>query len=398
MARWALILVPGYYRKPKNTLRDLLVSNLTMAESMRMSVTSSDADMASLAVSASDNTVLPETIDVIEAGWADLIPVPAEEKPVRRLLQGLSLLLYWIGSPGMWQAIFKYSFWIAAGYIFSALLLVLWLLSLLTVAVQTLDVAGIGTPVLPVTPIADAGAPANDAAGGSALLQQMLRDAAVWLTALIPQKYAAALAVIIPLLPVMIMADLAAFTRDYLSDLATDGITGLRARLRMRLQTAFGAALSKDYDRVIIVGHSFGSLIAADTVAGWYRAEDLARVRVVTLGSPGSVLSYRSQWVATEIANAVERRPGFGWTDIHAERDFWSAGLLPADSSRIAEGDVVRMVVDLPGTLVERFNGVVHLAYFRDEAVLRALLGQGSAAGVPVPVAALPLPHLLASE
>ena len=87
MASWALILVPGYHRKPRNTLREVLVANLAMSETMPMTMTASDTDKATLAVTPSDTTGLPQTLDVYEASWSDLIPTPAEDQPIgRRLL------------------------------------------------------------------------------------------------------------------------------------------------------------------------------------------------------------------------------------------------------------------------------------------------------------------------
>ena len=136
MASWALILVPGYHRKPRNTLREVLVANLAMSETMPMTMTASDTDKATLAVTPSDTTGLPQTLDVYEASWSDLIPTPAEDQPIGRLFRGLSLLIYWLGYPRMWCAVFRYSFYIAVGYLASAAMLVLWLVSLITIVAQ----------------------------------------------------------------------------------------------------------------------------------------------------------------------------------------------------------------------------------------------------------------------
>ncbi|MAM12673.1 hypothetical protein [uncultured Tistrella sp.] len=372
MTSWALILVPGYYRKPKNTLRDVLVANLTLSETMPMTETASDTDKATLTVTPSDTTGLPETLDVFEASWSDLIPTPAEERPIGRLFQGLSLLIYWLGYPRMWLAIFRYSFYIAVGYLASAAMLVLWLISLIAIVAQA---TGADTTTTAVT---------ADGSDAMVWLGQHVQTAAAWLVAKLPPTWAATLTILIPLLPVMTVADLAAFTRAYLRDAAADGITGLRARLRMRVQTSLANALAAgSYDRVIVVGHSFGSLIVADLIAGWYRAADLEKISVVTIGSPGAVLAFRSDWLDQEIAAAVERRPGHGWTDIHADRDLLSAGLVPVDSPAVEAGDIARFVVDLPGGLMDRIDGTIHFTYFRDERVLRTMLGQGAAPGAP---------------
>ncbi|WP_372095557.1 hypothetical protein [Tistrella mobilis] len=376
MASWALILVPGYHRKPRNTLREVLVANLAMSETMPMTMTASDTDKATLAVTPSDTTGLPQTLDVYEASWSDLIPTPAEDQPIGRLFRGLSLLIYWLGYPRMWCAVFRYSFYIAVGYLASAAMLVLWLVSLITIVAQV-----VGGDISPT-------AATGNGSGAMVWVGQHVQAAAAWLVAQLPQSWAATLTILIPLLPVMAVADLAAFTRAYLRDAAADGITGLRARLRMRVQSSLARALATgSYDRVIIVGHSFGSLIVTDLIAGWYRAADLEKISVVTIGSPGAVFAFRSRWLTDEIAAAVERRPGHGWSDIHADRDLLSAGLVPVDSPAIEAGDVTRFVVDLPGGLMDRIDGTIHFTYFRDEQVLRTILGQGAAPGAPA------LPH-----
>jgi hypothetical protein len=342
-----------------------------------MTETASDTDKATLTVTPSDTTGLPETLDVFEASWSDLIPTPAEERPIGRLFQGLSLLIYWLGYPRMWLAIFRYSFYIAVGYLASAAMLVLWLISLIAIVAQA---TGADTTT----------AVTSDGSDAMVWLGQHVQAAAAWLVAKLPPTWAATLTILIPLLPVMTVADLAAFTRAYLRDAAADGITGLRARLRMRVQTSLTKTLAAgSYDRVIVVGHSFGSLIVTDLIAGWYRAVDLEKISVVTIGSPGAVLAFRSDWLNDEIAAAVERRPGHGWTDIHADRDLLSAGLVPVDSPAIEAGDVIRFVVDLPGGLMDRIDGTIHFTYFRDERVLRTILGQGAAPGAPA------LPHAL---
>lgn len=320
MASWALILVPGNHRKPRNTLREVLVANLAMSETMPMTMTASDTDKAILAVTPSDTTGLPQTLDVCEASWSDLIPTPAEDQPIGRLFRGLSLLIYWLGYPRMWCAVFRYSFYIAVGYLASAAMLVLWLISLITIMAQA-----VGGDISPT-------AATGNGSGAMVWVGQHVR-AAAWLVAQLPQSWAATLTILIPLLPVMAVADLAAFTRAYLRDAAADGITGLRARLRMRVQSGLAKALAAgSYDRVIVGGHSFGSLIVTDLIAGWYRAADLEKISVVTVGSPGAVLAFCPDWLDQEIAAAVARRPGHGWTDIHADRDLLSAGLAPVDN------------------------------------------------------------------
>lgn len=282
--RRALILIPGMMREPRFNRRDVLVGNLETVERQPLA---RDGDVTVGGESGERLTPKPlrqdasthqppplASIDVFEAYWADMIPEQGEQPPWTKLRQGLDLVGYWVFSPRSWRAVGHAmrngSLLIALGLIMGGLTLVAWYLLLAVLVGQTVAPGGAVPQDLAAIPLV------SD-------LVRLFGEITGW-------SAAHAWWAVLPFLLTMLQADalvlLARFTRDYFENRADESGTGLRDRLRQRVAGTLEAVLQEDYDEVVIVAHSFGTVIATDILADWPHDADLQRLSLLSLGSP----------------------------------------------------------------------------------------------------------------
>ena len=313
MIRRAIILVPGYQKRPHLSSRDLLVTALThYAEGYRVTagepVTQGGLDVVRLDVAdrASDHKV---QLDIYESFWGDLVPDWSQESPWGRFKRGLALIWYWAGG-GMLRALARREFptRTVAAMLVAAAMLVLWYVTVISVLIQTLGSADSSVPT-----------------GLQSLIEGNRWAEAVveWFRGLSSLPLVLFLIGLFGLGALEGMANLSSFIKSYLRDDAMPGDNvGIRARARQRLVAVLDHvnATDREYDDLHVVAHSLGGVIAVDALAEYGR--DLPRMVLHTWGSPLGLLAQQDALVEQEIAKLYESAtPLMAWIDVVFRRD-----------------------------------------------------------------------------
>jgi hypothetical protein len=371
--RRAIVLVPGVKREERFFRRDTLVSNLETVEAFPLRRGDAVEVAGDVGVRLTPRPLRAVSappgpdLDVFEAHWADMVPEQVELGPWQKLGSGLDMLAYWLFSWRTWRAL-TVSRFITLGLMMGGLLLVLWYLALVLVVADavTKDVtltAGVrDVPVL-----------------GNLL--QMFLDAA----GMVGHWYWWALiAFVLSIVPVDALVQMARFAKDYLENRPDETEVGLRDRMRNRVRATLENVLEAGYDEVLLVAHSFGSVLAIDLLADWPHRDDFARLRLVTLGSPIAVLGYRSKWVDAERRQLLERPELDIWLDFYAPTD-WLCTAVPGHAERYPG---MSRELDFEAPLRQMLTGQTHMLYYRCSEVLETLaapLGRRGAAGEEAP-------------
>jgi hypothetical protein len=356
--RRAIVLIPGVRREERGFRRDTLINNLETVEAFpvrRAEVVELDGETGArmTALPLRSGAQPPATdLDVFEAYWADMMPEQAELSPWQKLGHGLDLLAYWLFSWRAWRA-FAVSRYITFGLMAGGVLLVLWYVALALLVADTVT--------------KDAALSAN--VRGSPVLGDLL---AMFLAAadMVGHWYWwAAIAFVLSVVRVDALVQLAHFAKDYLENRPDETEVGLRGRMRNRVRATLENVLQAGYDEVVVVAHSFGSVIAVDVLADWPHRDDFARLRLITLGSPIAVLGYRSKWLDAERRQLLARPELQIWVDFHAPTD-WLCTAVPGHAARYGE---LSRELDFEAPLRQMLTGQTHLLYYRDPIVLETL-------------------------
>jgi hypothetical protein len=367
--RRAIVLIPGVRREERFFRRDTLMSNLETVETypLRRGEAVEVAGEVGIRLTArplrAASAPHGPDLDVFEAHWADMVPEQAELGPWQKLGSGLDMLAYWLLSWRTWRALTE-SRYITIGLMAGGLLLVLWYVALALVVADavTKDVTlAAGVRDIPVL---------GDALQMFLVAADMVGHWYWW----------ALIAFVLSIVPVDGLVQLARFAKDYLENRPDETEVGLRDRTRNRVRTTLENVLEAGYDEVLLVAHSFGSVLAIDLLADWPHRDDFARLRLVTLGSPIAVLGHRSRWLDAERRQLLQRPELDVWLDFHAPTD-WLCTAVPGHADRYRE---LSREIDFEAPLRQMLTGQTHLLYYRSSEVLEALaapLGQPRADG-----------------
>lgn len=138
--RRAIVLIPGFRREERFFRRDVLVRNLTVAETVplergeRIEV-AGDPGQRLNAKGLRGRPRGPD-LDVFEAYWADMAQEDAELGPWRKFGNGFELLAYWLLSWRTWGAL-AVSRYITLGLMLSGLIVVFWYVALVLLVADT---------------------------------------------------------------------------------------------------------------------------------------------------------------------------------------------------------------------------------------------------------------------
>ena len=370
--RRAIVFIPGLKRVERNARRRELVENLLVNEQVPLH-RSGDDDSAEIKIPGAAgvrlratgmraNGKMPgfETLDVFEAYWVDQLPADAEQKPFVRVTRGLSLLAYWLVSP-LWRAFSSTTWQITAGLLFGGVALVVWYLSIL-ITVASLWLKQPPEQIGEIVTVAGPG------------FGTWLKGAATWL---VEWKAWPLIAFLMPITPVMVVVDHAQAVKTLLTNALAGAAVGRRSLARKAVGDVLSAVAGQDadagepaYDEVVILAHSFGTVILIDLLADWPHTDDFRRLKVVTLGSPESVLAVRSNWLRAETAKVLAAKPVSSWVDVSSANDYLSA---PIDGHAAAYGEEARLVIP-PERGSMPFTSSAHDAYVSAPEVLRLLL------------------------
>ena len=243
--------------------------------------------------------------------------------------------------------------YITVGLAGGGVILVAWYLSLVILVAQVMT---------------DPNAPAE-----TSVVPEWLRNAVVWTgTTIGTWQPWAVVATVLGIVRADELARIATFSKRYLQNWVGDAELGLRDRVRVRILATLDHVVRADYDEIVVVGHSFGTILATDILADWPRAGDAVRPHLVTWGAPTAVMACRSEWLRTEVERLVANDRLARWVDVHATSD-WLCSAFPGRARRKVAGDTRAVRFDAP--FFDRMLGRTHLAYFAHPDALAPLLG-----------------------
>ena len=366
--RRALVLIPGMMREERFRRREVLVSNLetverhplTRGEEITLGGETGLRLTLMLLRGGDGARQAPPfaSIDVFEAYWADMIPEQAEQAPWTKLFQGLELVGYWVFNPGTWRAAVHSlrhgSLLIALGLLMGGLTLVAWYVMLAVLVGQAIAPGGRVPEELAAIPVL------SDLVHAYGIVSDWLAAHAWW----------AVLPFLLAMLQVNALVLLARFIKDYFENREDKNGVGLRDRVRKRIAGTLEAVLAADYDEVMVVAHSFGTVIATDILADWPHEADLKRLSLVSLGSPIAVLRYRSAWLEQERRAVLEARRLPAWVDYYSPSD-WLCGAVTGHRERYGADMSRKLAFEAPWP--QKLTGQTHLLYYRDPRVLEQL-------------------------
>lgn len=365
--RRAIVLIPGMLREQRFHRRNLLASNLETVERypltrgeevLRGSECGLRLNLTPLRGAAGPQPASLTSIDVFEAYWADMIPQQAEQAPWTKLLQGLELVGYWVFSLGSWKAVAaslrRGSSLIALGLLMGGLTLVAWYLLLAVLVGQAVAPGGAVPQDLEGIPVV------RDIVHAYGLAAGWIAGNAWW----------AVLPFLLTMLQVDALVLLARFIKDYFENREDESGVGLRDRVRRRIAGTLESVLAGDYDEVVVLAHSFGTVIATDILADWPHEADLKRLCLISLGSPITVLRHRSRWLEQERCELLQARRLATWIDFFSPSD-WLCGAFTGH--RESYGEAMSRCLSFEAPWPQRLSGRTHLLYYRDPGVLEQL-------------------------
>lgn len=282
-------------------------------------------------------------IDIVETPWSDLRPRLSSESGFKKLLGGLGLLFFWLRSPKVWARALDNKYMLS-GAIGALGLILAWYYG--TIA-AVLSVVGKDPPeFLRTVGWAEVFADLGSAMGGWP----------VWL----------GFGAVSAALPTLTVVDLSHGAMAYL-----ENRDHFATKVKARVERVLYAALQQpEYDRVVIVAHSFGVAVAVDAIAGVARKSK--PLSLMTLGGSLPLLCAAAPRLAQSQQSA--------FTVVDEWKDFWSKhdwlGSPAIHSAGEAPKGFESRHVDASISLTDKASGASHSLYFEDPGVYQELLDQ----------------------
>jgi hypothetical protein len=292
-------------------------------------------------------------MDVYEAYWGDLVTRLSQQSLPIRMRRGLEMLLYW-GLSRVWGRIWRYK-WLTFNMLSIALVTLLWYYGVVALFLKDF---GSNTSIL------------QPVIGG--LQSWMTSTSAQWGVKLEAWQPWLVASLLMGVLPVSMVVDISDFTRRYLqNELLSEGL-GLRDHIRHRvLRVVQNICESGQYERVTIVAHSFGVVVAVDVLAG-YESEARVPLRFITLAGPLEMLAQREDWVGLEIKKCAESPHLEQWFDFYSPEDWFGFPTPPAAAQDRLQPREVRHGV----SFMDRLMGATHRRYFGHQEFVHTLLAR----------------------
>ena len=292
-----------------------------------------------------------KTMDIYEVYWNDLVDRLSTKEIRQKFGRGLAVILYWF-SHG-WK-IMRISpiFFIQASIIL--VLVLLWYF---------------GIVVLVLAALAD-----QAALTSIPWLQTYLVPVVGWATDGFGWQVWLLISALLAVLPVSInlVIDFTDFFITYLKDESSHGKPPIRAVLRKRIKQAVDNVTSEDsYERVTVLAHSLGGLIATDFLAD-YHDQAGRQFRFITWGSALESSSSATNWMGSEIKKCLDNPHVVRWDDFYSNQD-WFCSKVPVPKDH-PEPKLVSKEVSFKVSLLKQWSGESHMGYFFDPKVLRHLV------------------------
>lgn len=344
MEKELILFVPGMSVEHRGQYLDMLHDGLKRYCTGR-GISYQSSDHAAADGSSIKSLDLPEQgrrVEIQEVYWSDLVPLLSQCGVVGKVLRGAGLLSFWAFNGRLWRSVVQAKY-MTLSMILTLLLFLVWYATALLAGLEAVaskpEVFGVS--VLPVA------------------VERWVEHIAGWQSWLI----VSALLVFLPTTEVL---DISYGTKAYLQNL-----NGLAQKVRARLARAISSVEGReDYERITVVAHSFGSVVAAEVLAD-YTGPATDKIRFVTLGGPLLVMGARSPRVAEAARRLLNgMRSGGGWLDFYSHQDWLCTVSVPGGGHAGYEA----LPLEAKVSTADKYSGKSHQLYFQDFDVMEAIL------------------------
>lgn len=286
-------------------------------------------------------------VDVYDGYWNDLNSKQLSSSSLKdKVLRGIHMLLYWFFTKDLMAL--RGSPPLLVGLGIALLLWVFWFYGIIALAFVALG----QEPKLFGFPVSE------DWSKQISTFGKQMNNWSAWLI----------VSGLFSFIPINIIADIADFSTRYLEE-SSEGKT-LKAKIRKRSSETLNAVLESNlYSKVTVFAHSFGAVIATDTLAEY---QQNCRVRYIIAGGSLKLFSSKSKQIEEEIKRCFNNKRIEKWIDFYSDQD-WLCTKTPVpegcDSTRI-----YYRKINIPFSLLKQLSGKSHDHYFMNEEVLRTVL------------------------
>jgi hypothetical protein len=346
-----IVLIPGSARVARGSQRERFVKGIVETSERPIVERDEAGETSPIAVRLNARSASEvRRLDIVEAYWNDLVPSLQNAGPGAKFLRGTSLIFYW-GLSKVWRG-FHNRIYLTLGVISAGIALITWYYGTMAMFLEAYLQGQSSTPGV------------RETASGVLWFLQTIGTWKIWATT----------SIIMTLIPVNVLIEMMDLTKRFLTNERTEGdSTGLRVQVRHRVREQILAAMKTgQYQRLTIVGHSFGTVIAMD-VLGDLPLPALD-VRLITIGSPIELLRKRADWLEQEMRKCLARPDLTEWIDIYSEEDWFASGSELPKGSELHAGKSRAIVVHVGGTFVDKIAGRTHRGYFDQDEVVATVL------------------------
>ncbi|MBD0389627.1 MAG: hypothetical protein ICV54_24770 [Nostoc sp. C3-bin3] len=290
-------------------------------------------------------------IDIYEVYWADLADNLTKKPQKQQMILGLDLFVFWL--PKFFNVASKSKIFLLQINIFLLLILAWYygiIVMLLTAIGSDPNVLGTKIP--------------EEWAKSLGEIGKNIGRWSVWII----------ISILLNLLPesIHLVIDLTHFLKRYIQDETEKGLGGIRDKIRHRLSTVISDVLNENsYQKIKVLAHSVGSLIATDTLAD-YQPDEIKKIDYITLGSPLEALAYNSVWIKEEVNKCLKNDFIETWSDFYSNQD-WLCSKVPISDNE-NRSKVEFMPLSLRVSWLNQLLGKSHHAYFFDSRVLNKII------------------------
>jgi hypothetical protein len=344
-ARCLVVFVPGMAGAPPGAhLKQLITGVGEFADNRQFTLTENHLEEAGerRAFTLSDGAACLD-LAFTESRWSDLRPRLSAESGVRKVLGGLGLLLFWMASPKVWRVSLRSKYMFVSTFA-SLLLILAWYYG----AVATLFTALGSHPDLQfpeLKPVL--------AAWGYSMSSWWVWPCASAITALFPM---------------IAVVDVAHAARAYL--LNRDHFAN---KAQGRLSKVLYGAFKEDFDRIVVIAHSFGVSIAVEALAE-LEVRPKMPISLISLGGSLGLMRARCPRLDGAFTRLLKPNPVGAWSDFWSQEDWLGTPSLDAGRGDPTAPALACHAVDASVSFFSKLNGDSHSLYFSEPAVHEALL------------------------
>ncbi|QIR41015.1 hypothetical protein HCG51_32925 [Tolypothrix sp. PCC 7910] len=349
--REAIIFIHGFYLgRDRNYFIDSLSTGLTEVLELPRVEEAGEEKIAGYAGKKFKVYVDVENIkeiDIYDAYWNDIISQPLSSSNLKnQIFRGVSMLFYWLISKDIFA--FRNSPPLLIGLGVSLMLWIFWFYGIIALALVALgqDPNILGFAI------------SEDWSKQISAFGKQMTNWSAWLI----------VSGLFSFVPINMLADIADFSTKYVEDTAESKI--LKAKIRKQVTENLNAVLESGlYEKITILAHSFGNVIATDVLADY---QQKCRVRYISLGGSLKIFSIKSKQIAAEIKKCFNNQQIETWIDFYSHQDWLCTKTPVADGCDVAK--ISHREIKIPFSLIKQMSGKTHDHYFMNEEVLKACL------------------------